>query len=186
LIEILGTAFPDFQNIVCRILPFSLFFGLAILNVIGVKQGIGLVKINTVAKLAPLILLALVGKMWNGSIYPGKQTDHPKLGEASLILFFAFMGGDAGLSDWRGNQKPSKDYTPCDFYRDFFCAFTLHPDPTGFPRNFGSNLPNFKEAPLAEAAKITFGPIGLSLAFCRSGNFHVWDVQWRNPEHTQE
>jgi basic amino acid/polyamine antiporter, APA family len=40
---------------------FDLFSGLATLNVIGVKQGIGLVKITTVAKLIPIILLITIG-----------------------------------------------------------------------------------------------------------------------------
>ena len=62
LVELIGLAFPVFTNQIIRIiLLFMIFGGLAYLNVIGVKQGIGLVKINTVAKLTPILLLILFG-----------------------------------------------------------------------------------------------------------------------------
>ena len=62
LVNVLGHAFPVFKTDWVRILfLLAIFTGLAAINVVGVKQGMGLVKINTVAKLTPLLLLILIG-----------------------------------------------------------------------------------------------------------------------------
>jgi amino acid transporter len=111
LVEILGLVFPVFKNQYVRVLTlFLIFGGLATLNVVGVKQGIGLVKINTVAKLIPLLLLVTIG--WKDvqltNLYWEAAPTLQQFGEASLILFFAFQGGDAGLTIGGEIKNPQK------------------------------------------------------------------------------
>lgn len=172
LIEILGTALPFFKISLVKITTlFLIFFGLAILNITGVKQGIGLVKLNTIAKLAPLILLISIGWKdveWINLSWETEPTI-PKLGGTSLILFFAFMGGDSGLQIGGEIKNPQKTipraiFTGISFVLILYILIQLVAQGI-----LGPFLPGFKEAPLGEAARITFGPIGLSLLFVGAG-----------------
>ena len=66
LVNILSSVFPVFEQSWIRFLfLFILFGGLIYINIIGLKQGIGLVKFNTIAKLTPLLILVTIG--WIGS-----------------------------------------------------------------------------------------------------------------------
>ena len=172
LIEILGLAFPVFKNPTVRILTlFLIFSGLAMLNVIGVKQGIGLVKINTVAKLIPLLLLAFFGWKdveWLNFSWETAPTIE-NLGEASLILFFAFQGGDSGLVIGGEIKDPQKTI-PRAIFIGISVVLVLYIMLQLVSQGIlGADLPNFKEAPLAEVAKIIFGPIGFTLLMVGAG-----------------
>ena len=62
LVDVLATINPSFEIHWVRILfLFLLYLFFAFINFIGVKQGMGLVKLNTILKLSPLILLAILG-----------------------------------------------------------------------------------------------------------------------------
>lgn len=172
LTEIIGLAFPVLKNQYVRVVfLFLIFSGLATLNVIGVKQGIGLVKINTVAKLTPLVILIIIG--WkdvslsnlNWETAPTLQ----KFGEASLILFFAFQGGDAGLTVGGEIKNPQKTVPKAIFIGISFVLLLYILIQTVSQGVLGSELPQFKEAPLAETAKIVFGPLGYSILFIGAG-----------------
>jgi amino acid transporter len=172
LVEILGLVFPVFKNQYVRVLTlFLIFAGLATLNVIGVKQGIGLVKINTVAKLIPLLLLVTVG--WKdvqlANLYWESAPTIQQFGEASLILFFAFQGGDAGLTIGGEIKNPQKTVPRAIFIGISFVLLLYILIQTVSQGVLGSELPDFKEAPLAETAKIVFGPIGYTLLFVGAG-----------------
>ncbi len=99
--DMLSFQFPWLANPVYRAFFFLLVFGgFAWINIRGVKQGVTMVKINTLAKLVPLIFLITVG--WFGiSSENFGWTEWPSiknLGEISLILFFAFGGGEIALN----------------------------------------------------------------------------------------
>jgi amino acid transporter len=168
LLEILGVIFPIFKNSTIRFLSlFILFSGLASLNVIGVKQGIGLVKFTTVAKLIPILLLVTIGwkdVQWVNLSWATEPTIQ-KLGETSLILFFAFMGGDAGLSIGGEIKNPQKT-VPRAIFIGISGVLLLYVMIQLVSQGIlGIELPNLKEAPLAEAAKLVFGPVGYTLLF---------------------
>jgi len=59
----------------------------------------GLVKLNTILKLSPLLILAILG--WKDVSMSNLHIDSlpslNQLGESSLILFFAFLGCETGL-----------------------------------------------------------------------------------------
>ncbi len=172
LTEIIGLAFPVFKIPSVRILfMFLIFSGLATLNVIGVKQGIGLVKINTVAKLTPLVILIIIG--WKdvslSNLYWESAPTLQKFGEASLILFFAFQGGDAGLTVGGEIKNPQKTVPKAIFIGISFVLLLYILIQTVSQGVLGSELPQFKEAPLAETAKIVFGPVGYTILFIGAG-----------------
>lgn len=172
LTEIIGLAFPVFKNQYVRIVfMFLLFGGLAMLNVIGVKQGIGLVKINTVAKLTPILLLIIIG--WKdvslSNLYWETSPTLQQFGSASLILFFAFQGGDAGLTVGGEIKNPQKTVPKAIFIGISFVLILYILIQTVSQGVLGIDLPQFKEAPLAETAKIVFGPVGYTLLFIGAG-----------------
>jgi len=79
LIDIIGSSFAIFKSEWIRILFFAVvFFGLAAINVIGVKQGMGLVKTMTLLKLTPLLLLILFGfgDIEITNLFLGRYTNH--------------------------------------------------------------------------------------------------------------
>ena len=72
---------------------------LAWVNVTGVRSGLRLLALNTVAKLVPLLMLVAVGLF---AINPrflsiAEWPSLSSLGAGTLILFFAFAGAEAGL-----------------------------------------------------------------------------------------
>ena len=168
LVDIIGTSFPVFKSEFVRVVFFAVvFFGLAAINIIGIKQGIGLVKVITLLKLSPLLLLILIGwkdvsitnLVWESS--PSVK----QIGETSLILIFAFQGGETGLIVG-GEIKNPKKTIPKGIFIAILSVLIIYMLIQGVAQGvLGNELANFKEAPLAETAKIIFGPIGFTILF---------------------
>ncbi|WP_303315804.1 APC family permease [Flavivirga abyssicola] len=168
LVNILASGYPIFENHWVRLsFLFIIFFGLAYINIIGLKQGIGLVKFNTLAKLIPLLLLVLIG--WKdvsfNNLYIDTLPSFKKLGETSLILFFAFQGAETGLVVGGEVINPKRTVPKAIFISilTVVCVYVLIQ--TVSQGVLGSDLPSFKAAPLAETAKVVFGPFGYTLLF---------------------
>lgn len=165
LVNILAAALPIFEHSLVRILLlFLIFSGLAYINVRGAKQSIGVVKFFVLIKLLPL--LVLIGSGWNSISYENLTIDtFPSvdvLGESSLILFFAFVGAEAALIVGGEVVKPKKNIPKAIFMgitTVLFIYIFLQLVSQGI---LGVNLPSFKAAPLAETAKVVFGPIGFT------------------------
>jgi basic amino acid/polyamine antiporter, APA family len=172
LVEILGLVSPVFKNPFVRVFTLFIFFsGLATLNVIGVKQGIGLVKITTVGKLVPLLLLISLG--WKDVQWVNLQWETiptiQQLGETSLILFFAFMGGDAALIIGGEIKNPQKTIPRAIFIGISSVLLIYILIQLVSQGVLGNELLMFKEAPLAEAGKLILGPVGYSVLFIGAG-----------------
>src|SRR5437879_2984516 len=101
LVNTLATFIPALESSFAKaVFLISIFSLLTIVNVIGVKKGITLVKITTIAKLTPLLLLILFGvtKVTAGNLAWNGTPELSDLGKISLILFFAFQGAEGSLS----------------------------------------------------------------------------------------
>src|SRR5690606_23926112 len=62
LVNILAAAFPVFELELVRVsFLFVVFFGLAFINILGVRQGVALIKFLVIAKILPLLLLIVLG-----------------------------------------------------------------------------------------------------------------------------
>ncbi len=168
LVDILGASFTIFTLEGIRILFFAVvFFGLATINIIGIKQGIGLVKTITLLKLAPLFLLIFIGlpKISISNLVWESAPTFKQIGETSLILFFAFQGGDVGLTIGGEIKNPKKTIPKAIFIGILTVLIIYILIQTITQGILGENLANFKEAPLAETAKIILGPIGFTILF---------------------
>jgi amino acid transporter len=163
LVNVLASSYPIFENEGVRLgFLFVIFFGLAFINVIGIKQGIGLVKFFVIAKLIPLLLLIIFG--WiavsadNLSIEALPSIE--LVGKTSLILFFAFVGGENGLIVG-GEIKNPKRTIPRGIFIGITSVVVIYILIQMVSQGvLGSELPNYTASPLAETAKVAFGPIG--------------------------
>ncbi|RED44970.1 APC family permease [Seonamhaeicola aphaedonensis] len=166
LVDVLASNLPYFSETPVKILfLFILFFGLAYINVIGLKQGIGLVKFNTIAKLIPLILLILVGfkDVSQSNLVIETIPSISTLGKTSLILFFAFQGCETGLIIGGEVINPKRTIPRAIFTSIAAVVIIYILVQTISQGILGSELPNYKATPLADTAEIIFGKLGYSL-----------------------
>ncbi|KAA9042151.1 amino acid permease [Ginsengibacter hankyongi] len=169
--DILSVAFPIFNIPFYRAMLFLVLIGFsAYINIRGVKQGMKLIKLVTLIKLVPLFLLVVIG-FW-GSKLSNLRMDHlpsfQNLGEVSLVLFFAFAGGETALNIGGEMKNPSRTAPLGILYGMvativIFCFVQLAAQGV-----LGSDLANYKEAPLAEVADKAIGPIGHTIVIVAS------------------
>ena len=163
LADSLATFFPSFNEPVVRISFLAIIFGgIAWLNVKGIQQGNMLVQIITLAKLLPLLVLIVAGMFfidtqnYQVSEWPSVQ----KLGEVSLILFFAFIGMEASLSA-SGEIKNPRRTIPRGILLGMFTIFIFYILIQFVAQGvLGNELPLQKDAPLAVVANIALGDAG--------------------------
>jgi basic amino acid/polyamine antiporter, APA family len=89
---------------------FVMFSGLAAVNIAGVRQGLQVAVAATVAKLVPLVLAIVAGIFlvhWHELRWMG-WPPATKLGEASLLLFFAFQGIEEALAPSAEIRDPAR------------------------------------------------------------------------------
>jgi APA family basic amino acid/polyamine antiporter len=166
LADTLSYLLPVFNQKLFRVGFFlAIFSGLTIINVIGVKKGISLIKFTTIAKLAPLLLLILWGasKIVPANLEWHKIPSVSDIGTISLLLFFAFQGAESSLSV-SGEIKNPKKTVPKGILLSFiiilFFYLAIQVVSQGI---LGDSFPDFKDAPLAEVARRVMGPFGITL-----------------------
>ncbi|MGC1203588.1 MAG: APC family permease [Flavobacteriaceae bacterium] len=166
LVNVIGSAYPIFADGLPRLLfLFVLFYGMVYINVIGLKQGIGLVKFNTLIKLIPLLLLIIIGfkDVSISNLYFESMPSIKTLGETSLILFFAFQGCETGIIVGGEVINPKRTIPKAIFVSLATVVIVYVLIQTVSQGVLGNDLPNFKAAPLAETAKVVFGNFGYVL-----------------------
>jgi APA family basic amino acid/polyamine antiporter len=166
LADTLSYLIPVFENKLFRSFFFLVIFsGFAFVNIIGVKRGITLVKITTIAKLAPLVLLVIFGctKVTVENLKWESMPSLSSVGQISIILFFAFQGAENSLSI-SGEIKNPRKTTPRAILISFSVILFLYIAIQLISQGIlGNSLAGFKEAPLAEVAKRVIGPAGVTL-----------------------
>ena len=164
--DMLAIPFPIFSQTFYRGIFFLLVFSwYAYINIRGVKHGMQMVKLITVIKLIPLIALICIGifSVSFGNLKWEALPSVNSLGEASLILFFAFIGGEAALN-MSGEMKNPRRTAPVGlllgigFVVVFYIAIQLVAQGV-----LGADLKNHEAAPLAAVANVLIGPLGVSL-----------------------
>ena len=161
--DILSVEFPIFKIPLYRALLFTALIGFtAYINILGVKQGMKVIKLITLIKMVPIFLMVVLG-FW-GSKSSNLRMDHlpsfQNLGEVSLVLFFAFAGGETALNIG-GEMKNPRRTAPLGILYGMlatiiiFCFVQLAAQGV-----LGDGLSNFKEAPLAAVADKLIGPVG--------------------------
>ncbi len=166
LADTLAYLMPVFENRIVRSFVFLfLFTGFAVVNIIGVKSGITLVKINTIAKLTPILILVIAGfsKISFSNLAISEMPAVSDIGSVSVILFFAFQGAENSLSISGEIKNPHKT-TPRAIFISFLVILTLYMLIQLISQGvLGDSLADFKDAPLAEVAKRIMGPAGMTL-----------------------
>jgi basic amino acid/polyamine antiporter, APA family len=157
---------PILSGIPFRALFFLMVFGLfTFINIRGVKHGDNVVKINTLIKLIPLVVLIIAG-IFGTSIENLKWHALPtisKLGEASLLLFFAFAGGEASLNV-SGELKNPQKVVPLGILSGMGAVVLFYIlIQTVSQGVLGADLINQSEAPLAAVANKVIGQFGSTL-----------------------
>lgn len=161
-----SVGFPIFTNTVYRSLFFFALFGCCCyINILGVKQGMTFIKIITVLKLVPLIILVVAGlfSIKAGNLTFGEFPSFKNIGVASLILFFAFSGGETALNI-SGEMKNPNGTGPLGLLIGvvsivfFYSLIQLVAQGV-----LGADLINHKEGPLAAVAFSLFGSTGATI-----------------------
>ena len=169
--DILSVAFPVFRIAFYRALLFLVLIGFsAYINIRGVKQGMKLIKLVTLIKMAPLFLLVILG-FW-GSKLSNLRLDHlpsfKNLGEVSLILFFAFAGGETALNVGGEMKNPSRTAPLGILYGMLATIFIFCFIQLAAQGILGSELSSFKEAPMAAVADKLVGSVGHTIVIAAS------------------
>jgi basic amino acid/polyamine antiporter, APA family len=166
LADTLSYIFPIFNVKIFRISFFLLIFsGLTIVNVIGVKQGITLIKLTMLAKLAPLLLLILWGSahIIVENLAWKEIPSINDIGKISLLLFFAFQGAESSLSVGGEIKNPRKTI-PKGILLSFIVILVFYVAIQMVSQGIlGDSFHLYKEAPLSEAARRIMGPLGVTL-----------------------
>ncbi len=166
IIEIIFKTFSIGEIQAIRILFFLILFGgLAYINIIGLRRGVGLVKIITILKLAPLLLLVIIGFKDVSLINLQWEAVPPfqKIGATSLILFFAFSGAGSALSVSGEVTNPQKTIPRAILLSTLIVLIIYILIQTVSQGVLGSSLSSFVENPLGEVANHIVGPIGFTL-----------------------
>ena len=166
IVDIFGAVFPVFKHEYVRIITLLVFFaGFGYINLRGVKEGMAMVKLITVVKLIPLLLLVLFS--WGGvSLDNFTVVSSPAfsdVGKMSLILFFAFQGAESGLSIGGEVRKPQKTIPKAIFISVLGVLILYILIQTVSQGVLGDSLPFYKENPLAIVAQKVFGPVAFVL-----------------------
>lgn len=133
------------------------------INVVGVKQGARTAVVLTIAKTAPLVLFIAVGIFFiNWSSLTPMEVPRPSvLGEASLLLLFAYAGFENTPAAAGEYKNPQRD-VPFALLTMITIVTLVY---TGAQLVALGTLPNVAQStsPVAEAARTFMGPAGALL-----------------------
>lgn len=135
----------------------------AALNVTGVKQGMGAILAISIAKFLPLVLFVLIGlthvrpAMFAAADVPSFAT----LGEAALLVFYAFVGFEGALVPAGESRDPRKDL-PQALLVTALAGTILY---VGIQVVSVALTPELASStrPLADAASVFMGPAGVAM-----------------------
>ncbi len=138
------------------------YAAVAALNVRGTRQGVGLSQLTTVIKLAPLVGLVVLGlpHVHAANLHVDGVPGVGALGKTSVLLFFAFMGFETGLSTSGEVTEPART-VPRALLVALAMIATLYLGLQLVAQGvLGPALATAGDAPLGATAKAAFGPIG--------------------------
>lgn len=165
LADMLGFLFPVFRDYGFRVVFFTILFAaLATIHIMGIRQGITLVIATTVGKLIPIAILIILGVAF---IEPEnlRIESWPPLsmfGEVSVVLFFAFLGGENSLSVGGEVKDPQRTFPRAILFSFLIILLIYLAVQIVAQGILGESLSTVK-APLAETASRILGPAGITM-----------------------
>ena len=163
IIDVLGAKFSVFRGRSVRLsLFFILFAFFGCINVKGIKQGIVVVQLVTMAKLVPLILL--ISLSWSKVGLSNLEITLPpsigEIAEMSLVLFFAFQGTESALSI-SGEVRDPQRTIPKSIFISTLVIFLLYILVQTVAQGvLGTTLASYRANPLGAVASRMFGDFG--------------------------
>lgn len=155
--------FPVLGNETIRILfLFLIFTSLALLNISSVKNGLQLVRFTAFGKVLPLIVLVIIAAFFvdKESLKWASAPTFSRVGAASLLLFFAFLGLEVPLTNGGEIKNPAQN-VPRGILLGVCAILVLYMGIQLVTQGvLGENLAAHKDAPLAAVAGIAFGKSG--------------------------
>lgn len=178
LADTLAYYIPLFEVNWFRILFFFLMFGgFALINVFGVSKAMMMVNFNTIAKLTPLLLIAVLGWIF---IEPENlqwefTPAFSDIGAMSMVLIFAFVGGETALNISGEIKNPGKTIPRGILLSVLGIVILYILIQYTVQGVLGKDMVNYSDAPLAEAAFRMIGPVGayiviIGTSFAMFGN----------------
>ena len=162
----LAAIFPVFANPLVRASFFFVLMGFMIfINVLGAKQGIGLVKLITIIKLLPLLGIIIFGfsKVKAANLHWEHIPSLKTFGDTALILFFAFAGFETTLGV-SGEFKNPKRTVPLGIFVGGIVVLIIYMLLQTVTQGvLGAAMVSFKDAPLAAVAEKIVGPAGATI-----------------------
>jgi amino acid transporter len=109
---------PSWSGAVARVLIVALVTAAVTgVNVAGVRRGSRTINAFTLAKLAPLVLLVVIGlPRISGSVLASQTVESPEWTRAILLLVFAYGGFEAALIPAGEAKDPRRDSGPALLY----------------------------------------------------------------------
>lgn len=165
-VDAIASVVPALGDSVARgITLVVLFGGLAAVNIVGVRQGARVAVMTTVAKLAPLLVVIAAGVLamkWS-ELRWAEWPSAAHVGEASLLLFFAFSGAEATLTPSGEIRDPARTI-PRGILGGTVALVAIYVLVQVVSQGvLGAELANNAEAPLGAVAGRLFGPVGWQL-----------------------
>src|ERR1700736_1627435 len=157
---------PLLGNSIIRVVVMALVYGaLVAINVRGVREGAGAVTVVTLAKLLPILLFLCVGIFF---IHPSniEWSAWPRskpLGESVVLLMFAFVGIEVALIPSGEVKNPARTVPRAAYLALIVTTIIYITIQLVAQGTLGSDLANYKDAPLAEAAAKFLGNIGRTI-----------------------
>ena len=166
LVDSLAVLFPVFSNPLIRGLFFFVLIGLMVLiNIRGVKQGIGLVKAITIIKILPLLGIIIFGftSVKAANLHWEHIPSVKTFGDTAFILFYAFAGFETSLCVSCEFKNPKRTVPRGIFLGGTIVLIIYLLLQTVTQGILGASIANFKDAPLAAQAEIIVGPVGTTI-----------------------
>ncbi len=156
---------------VLRALGLAVVFAtFAWVNVRGVAMGTRLIEAITVTKLLPLLLLTAVGLLWVKPEHLALEWAAPdRIGTASITLIFAFVGIEIALVPSGEMREPARTVPRAVFLALGLTTLLYLLLQLVAHAVLGPALASFADAPLAEVASRTLGPLGKTLVLVGGG-----------------
>jgi basic amino acid/polyamine antiporter, APA family len=166
LADTLKYYFPFLDHDLPRTLFFVIIFGgLGLLNIRSVKHGMRFIEIATFGKLIPLVLFVMVGTAHISmeNLHWSIQPTITRVGSASLLLFFAFLGVETAVTNG-GEFKNPRRTVPLGILMGMTCVLVLYISIQLVTQGIlGATLSEHKDAPLADIAGIIAGKAGITV-----------------------
>ena len=162
----IALAVPFLGGPVMRIVVMIVVYGsLVAINIRGVRGGAGAVTVVTFAKLVPLLLFIVAGLFF---VHPANLTwsawpDSKSLGDAVILLIFAFVGIEVALIPSGEVKNPSRTVPRAAYLALVITTIIYILIQIVAQGTLGAALADYPDAPLAESAARFLGNIGRTI-----------------------